>query len=129
MQVDPIMNGGNVVCESGFYFDENVESHLCFNGEMSILCDCVLGTNLEPQEMSVNDSYLTSLKKCFEGVDSKKLITLEGYLDTPLEYSQVVLLQDNIYETLGIYKFLLFLIPFDYIAFAIKVTFRGSTMT
>lgn len=31
MQIDPIMNGENVVCESGLHFDQNDGSNLCFN--------------------------------------------------------------------------------------------------
>ena len=36
MQNEPIVNGGNVVSENGLYFDQNDESNLCFNEEMSI---------------------------------------------------------------------------------------------
>ena len=48
MQIDPIVDGGNVLCESGMHFYQNDESNSCFNEEMSISHDCVLGTNFEP---------------------------------------------------------------------------------
>ena len=56
MQVDLIVNGVNIVFENGLHFDQNDESNSCFNEEMSISHDCVFGTNVEPQETSVNDS-------------------------------------------------------------------------
>ena len=48
MKVDPVMNGGNVLCESELYFDENDEPNLCFNEKMSILHDHIVGTDFEP---------------------------------------------------------------------------------
>ena len=48
MQIDPIMNGENVVCENGLYFDENDEPNLCFNKEVSISHDHIFGTYFEP---------------------------------------------------------------------------------
>ena len=64
MQVDPIVNGGNVVCENGLHFDQNDEPNWPFNKEMSISHDCIFGTNFELQEMSINDTYLTTLQVC-----------------------------------------------------------------
>ena len=57
------MNGGNVVCESGLHFDQNDESNLCSNDEISILNDCIFETKVEHQEMSMNDSHLTPLEE------------------------------------------------------------------
>mgnify|MGYP004709482369 CR=1 FL=1 len=71
MQNDPSMNGGNVVCKNGLHFDENDASSLCFNEKVSISHDCIYGSNVQPQEMSMNDSHLTPLEKCFEEVSFK----------------------------------------------------------
>ena len=59
MQVDPSMNSGNVASENGLYFDQNDESNLSFNEEIFVSHDCTLGANLEPQEVSLNNSFFT----------------------------------------------------------------------
>ena len=59
MQVDHIMNGGTIICESELYFHENGEPNLCFNEKMPISHDHIFGTNFEPQEASIKDSNLT----------------------------------------------------------------------
>ena len=63
------------------------ESNLCSNEEMFISYDCIFGTNVEPQEMSMNDSCLTP-HKCFAEVSSKDIITQERYADVPFDNSQ-----------------------------------------
>ena len=47
MPIDSIMNGENVVCENGLHVDENDESNVCFNEEMSISHDYIFGTSVE----------------------------------------------------------------------------------
>ena len=51
MQNDPNMNSGNIVCKSGLHFDENNESNVRFNQQMSISHDNTFGItlNLEKQ--------------------------------------------------------------------------------
>ena len=48
MQVDTTVNGGNVKCESGLYFDKNDEPNLCSNNEMPISYDNTFGMKFKP---------------------------------------------------------------------------------
>ena len=75
------MNGEDVVCESELYFDENNGSNLYFNEEISISYDHAFWTNFESQEMSINNSYLTPLKKCFKSVSSKNVAPLRRFYE------------------------------------------------
>ena len=72
---------------------------------MSISQDNIFGTNDETEEMNINDSYLTTpFEECFKGVGSKDVISQKGHVDISLVSIQVMHIQDNIYESLGIGK-------------------------
>ena len=84
------MNGGSVVCENGLHFDQNYESNFSFNEKIFISHDSTFETNFKPQEMSLNDSFFTSLKKCVESIVFKGIIHQENHADVPLVSSHVV---------------------------------------
>nr|XP_027085682.1 uncharacterized protein LOC113707618 [Coffea arabica]XP_027085771.1 uncharacterized protein LOC113707684 [Coffea arabica] len=121
---DPSMNGGNVVCENGLHFDQNDDSNLCFNEKMFISHNNVFGANFESQEVSFNDSFFIPLKECIKSTGFKDIPTQGTLMAFPLVNSQVVHIQGNIYETLGIGKSLSFLTLLDHVAFAIKSPFN-----
>ena len=68
------MNVGKVACQNGLYFDKNDASNVCFNEKMSISHDIAFGMKFEPQEVSMNDSYITSLEECVTNEGSKVII-------------------------------------------------------
>ena len=113
LQIDPNNNERNVACEDGLYFDENDESNLCFNDEVSILHDDVFGMNFDPQEEGINDSFLTLLEECFTSVSSNDIFPQRTHKDFPLVNSQAVLIKVNFLEMLEIKKPLSSLISFE----------------
>lgn len=125
MPIDPTINGENVVCESGMYFDGNDESYLYFNDEISISHDDNVGMNVESQEVSMHDVYITPFEKCGKCVDFKVIIPQEGYMDIPLVSSQVME-KGNIYETLEIGKPLPSFLSFGYMTHLIESPFNDS---
>ena len=124
IQNDPSINDGNVVCKNGLHFDENDESNLSFNEEMSISQDNIFGTNFEPQEVSFNGSFFTPLEECIESKGFKGIITQEGHADITLVRTQGTHIQGKIYESLKIGKLLPSLLSFDYVVFILKPPFN-----
>ena len=107
MQIDPKINGRNVACEDGVHFDENDESYLHFNDEISISHDDVFGMNFEPQEECINDAILAPFEECFNSAGSNDIFPQKDHEDVPLVNFQAVIFQENIFEMLEIEKPLL----------------------
>ena len=127
MKNDPIMNGKNVVCDNGLYFDQSDASNVCFNEEISISYDNEFGMKFEPQETSINDSYIILLEDCVKNVGSKVIIAQESHMDVPLVNTQVTRVQGNIYESLEMGKPFPPLISLEHVALVVKPPFNDPS--
>ena len=80
----------------------------------------------EFQETSMNDSYITALEDCVKSVNSKVIITQNREADVPLVSTQVMHIQDNVYESFELGKPFPPLILLEQVAFDIKSPFIDS---
>ena len=117
MENDPSMNGWDVVCKNGLYFDENGVSKCVFNKEISISHDNAFRMKFEAEKASMNISYITPLEDCVTSVGSRVMVTQESHVDIPLVSNQMTHTQGIIYKSREIGKLFPPLILFEYVAF------------